>query len=334
MAQTRVAINGFGRIGRLTFKDLLDNEQVDVVAINDLTDTHTLAHLLKYDTAHGHFDREVKVHDEGLEVDGRVIKVTAIKDPAGLPWATTEVDVVLESTGLFLKREDAQKHLDAGAKKVVLSAPAKSEDIPTFVQGVNDNVLTSDVDIISNASCTTNCFAPMVKVLDELGNIQEGLMSTIHAYTADQAIQDGPHKDLRRARAAAQNIIPTSTGAAKATTKVLPHLDGKLSAVAYRVPVITGSLTDFSATLEKDVSVDEVKAAFREAAEASLSNVLEYADEPLVSTDIMGNKHSCIFDSLLTDKAANTIKIVGWYDNESGYSQRTADLIDRMRAFL
>ena len=334
MAQTRVAINGFGRIGRLTFKDLLDNEQVDVVAINDLTDTHTLAHLLKYDTAHGHFDREVKVQDEGLEVDGRVIKVTAIKDPAELPWSTTEVDVVLESTGLFLKREDAQKHLDAGAKKVVLSAPAKSEDIPTFVQGVNDNVLTSDVDIISNASCTTNCFAPMVKVLDELGNIQEGLMSTIHAYTADQAIQDGPHKDLRRARAAAQNIIPTSTGAAKATTKVLPHLDGKLSAVAYRVPVITGSLTDFSATLEKDVSVDEVKAAFREAAGASLSNVLEYADEPLVSTDIMGNKHSCIFDSLLTDKAANTIKIVGWYDNESGYSQRTADLIDRMRAFL
>ena len=217
---------------------------------------------------------------------------------------------------------------------MVLSAPAKSEDIPTFVQGVNDNVLTSDVDIISNASCTTNCFAPMVKVLDELGNIQEGLMSTIHAYTADQAIQDGPHKDLRRARAAAQNIIPTSTGAAKATTKVLPHLDGKLSAVAYRVPVITGSLTDFSATLEKDVSVDEVKAAFHEAAGASLSNVLEYADEPLVSTDIMGNKHSCIFDSLLTDKAANTIKIVGWYDNESGYSQRTADLIDRMRAFL
>jgi glyceraldehyde 3-phosphate dehydrogenase len=334
MAQTRVAINGFGRIGRLTFKDLLDNEQVDVVAINDLTDTHTLAHLLKYDTAHGHFDREVKVHDDGLEVDGRVIKVTAIKDPAELPWSTTEVDVVLESTGLFLKREDAQKHLDAGAKKVVLSAPAKSEDIPTFVQGVNDNVLTSDVDIISNASCTTNCFAPMVKVLDELGNIQEGLMSTIHAYTADQAIQDGPHKDLRRARAAAQNIIPTSTGAAKATTKVLPHLDGKLSAVAYRVPVITGSLTDFSATLEKDVSVDEVKAAFHEAAGASLSNVLEYADEPLVSTDIMGNKHSCIFDSLLTDKAANTIKIVGWYDNESGYSQRTADLIDRMRAFL
>jgi glyceraldehyde 3-phosphate dehydrogenase len=334
MAQTRVAINGFGRIGRLTFKDLLNNEQVDVVAINDLTDTHTLAHLLKYDTAHGHFDREVKVHDEGLEVDGRVIKVTAIKDPAELPWSTTEVDVVLESTGLFLKREDAQKHLDAGAKKVVLSAPAKSEDIPTFVQGVNDNVLTSDVDIISNASCTTNCFAPMVKVLDELGNIQEGLMSTIHAYTADQAIQDGPHKDLRRARAAAQNIIPTSTGAAKATTKVLPHLDGKLSAVAYRVPVITGSLTDFSATLEKDVSVDEVKSAFHEAAGASLSNVLEYADEPLVSTDIMGNKHSCIFDSLLTDKAANTIKIVGWYDNESGYSQRTADLIDRMRAFL
>lgn len=334
MAQTKVAINGFGRIGRLTFKNLLDNEQVDVVAINDLTDTHTLAHLLKYDTAHGHFDREVKVHEEGLQVDGRTIKVTAIKDPAELPWSTTDVDVVLESTGLFLKRGDAQKHIDAGAKKVVLSAPAKSEDIPTFVQGVNDNVLTSEVDLISNASCTTNCFAPMVKVLDELGNIQEGLMSTIHAYTADQAIQDGPHKDLRRARAAAQNIIPTSTGAAKATTKVLPHLDGKLSAVAYRVPVITGSLTDFSATLEKDVSVDEVKAAFQEAAGDSLSNVLEYADEPLVSTDIMGNKHSCIFDSLLTDKAAHTIKIVGWYDNESGYAQRTADLIDRMRAFL
>lgn len=334
MAQTKVAINGFGRIGRLTFKDLLDNDQIEVVAINDLTDTPTLAHLLKYDTVQGRFDREVKVNDEGLEIGGQTITVTAIKDPAELPWQKHEVDVVLESTGLFLKREDAQKHIDAGAKKVVLSAPAKSADIPTFVQGVNDNVLTSDVNIVSNASCTTNCFAPMVKVLDELGNIQEGLMSTIHAYTADQNNQDGPHKDIRRARAAAQNIIPTSTGAAKATTKVLPHLEGKLSALAYRVPVIAGSLTDFSATLEKDVSVDEVKEAFREAANGSLSNVLEYCDDPIVSSDILGNKHSCIFDSELTDKAGKSVKIVGWYDNESGYSQRTADLIDKLKAFL
>lgn len=334
MAQTKVAINGFGRIGRLTFKDLLDNDQVEVVAINDLTDPNTLAHLLKYDTTHGRFDREVRVNDEGLVVDGQTISVTAIKDPAQLPWQKNEVDVVLESTGLFLKREDAQKHLDAGAKKVVLSAPAKSADIPTFVQGVNDNVLTSDVHIISNASCTTNCFAPMVKVLDELGNIQEGLMSTIHAYTADQSIQDGPHKDLRRTRAAAQNIIPTSTGAAQATTKVLPHLEGKLSALAYRVPVIAGSITDFSATLEKDVSIDQVKEAFREVASNSLSNVIEYCEDPIVSSDILGNKHSCIFDSKLTDKAGKSIKIVGWYDNESGYSQRTADLIDKMRAFI
>ena len=334
MARTRVAINGFGRIGRLTFKDLLENDQVEVVAINDLTDPHTLAHLLKYDTAHGHFDREVTVTDEGLKVDNHTIAVTAIKDPAELPWQKHEVDVVLESTGLFLKREDAEKHLQAGAKKVVLSAPAKSADIPTFVQGVNDNVLTSDVNVISNASCTTNCFAPMVKVLDELGNIQEGLMSTIHAYTADQSLQDGPHKDLRRSRAAAQNIIPTSTGAAKATTKVLPHLEDRLSALAYRVPVIAGSITDFSATLEKDVSEDDVKQAFKEAANGPLSNVLEYCEDPVVSSDIMGNKHSCIFDSLLTDKAGKSIKIVGWYDNESGYSQRTADLIDKMRSFL
>ena len=330
MAQTKVAINGFGRIGRLTFKYLWENPNVQIVAINDLTDNQSLAHLLRYDTAHGRYDKTVEAFENSLKIDGKEVAITAEKDPANLPWQTYEVDIVLESTGKFLKTEDAQKHIEAGAKKVVLSAPAKSKEIPTVVQGVNDELISDDINIVSNASCTTNCFAPMVKTLDELGNIQEGLMSTIHAYTADQNLQDGPHKDIRRARAAAQNIIPTSTGAANATTKVLPHLEGKLSALAYRVPVISGSITDFSVTLEKDVSVDEINDAFKKAAESQLKGILEYSEDPLVSSDILGNRHSCIFDAGLTDKAGKTVKIVGWYDNESGYSQRTADLITKL----
>jgi len=332
MAQTKVAINGFGRIGRLTFRYLWENPNVEVVAINDLTDNQTLAHLLQYDTTHGRYAKNVEAFEHSMKIDGQQVAVTAIKDPAELPWQRYEVDIVLESTGIFLKTEDAQKHIEAGAQKVVLSAPAKSKEIPTVVQGVNDDddLISHDINIVSNASCTTNCYAPMVKTLDELGGIKEGLMSTIHAYTADQNLQDGPHKDIRRARAAAQNIIPTSTGAAKATAKVLPHLEGKLSALAYRVPVITGSLTDFSCTLEKTVSAEEVNNAFRAAAGAGLKGILEYTEAPIVSSDIVGNRHSCIFDSKLTDVVGNTVKIVGWYDNESGYSQRTADLIEKM----
>ncbi len=330
MGQTKVAINGFGRIGRLTFKYLMDNPEVQVVAINDLTDNETLAHLLKYDTGSGRYEKPTEAFEKSLKVDGKTIATTAIKEPSELPWQEYEVDIVLEATGKFLKTEDAQKHIDAGAKKVVLSAPAKSDEIPTFVKGVNDELLSHDISIVSNASCTTNCFAPMVKVLDEIGGIKEGFMSTIHAYTADQNLQDGPHKDMRRARAAAQNIIPTSTGAAKATTKVIPNLEGKLSALAYRVPVLTGSLTDFSCTLEKEVSETEINKAFKEASQNNLKGIIEYAEDPLVSSDILGNKHSCIFDSQLTDKVGDSIKIVGWYDNESGYSQRTADLINQL----
>lgn len=328
MAKTKVAINGFGRIGRLTFKVLMERSDVEVVAINDLSDTRTLRHLLQYDSTHGKFEDQVTYDENHLIVGNKSISISNEKDPAQLPWKQHDVDVVLEATGLFLKSEDAQKHIDAGAKKVVLSAPPKSSDIDSFVKGVNDDVLTKDVNIISNASCTTNCFTPMVKLLDDLAGIKEGFMSTIHAYTADQNLQDGPHKDLRRSRAAAQNIIPTSTGAAKATTQVLPHLKGKISAVAYRVPVITGSITDFSCTLEKDVSADEVNEAFQKAANGSMKGVLEYCGDPIVSSDIIGNSHSCIFDSGLTDKVQNTVKVVGWYDNEAGYSNRTADLIE------
>ncbi len=330
MATTKVGINGFGRIGRLTFRYLWENPNIEIVAINDLTDNATLAHLLRFDTAQGQFGKSVEARENSLNIAGKEVVVTAIKDPAELPWKDYEVDVVLESTGKFLKKEDAQKHIDAGAQKVVLSAPAKSKDIPTVVQGVNDDIIAHDNSIVSNASCTTNCFAPMVKILDDVGGIKEGMMSTIHAYTADQSLQDGPHKDIRRARAAAQNIIPTSTGAANATTKVLPHLEGKLSALAYRVPVIAGSTTDFSCTLEKDLSIEAINNAFREAAETNLRGILEYSEDPLVSSDILGNTHSCIFDSKLTDKVANTVKIIGWYDNESGYSKRTAELLDKL----
>lgn len=330
MAQTKVAINGFGRIGRLTFKYLMENPDLEVVAINDLTDNQTLAHLLKYDTGQGQYEKTVEAFENSLKVDGKTIATTAIKDPAELPWKEYEVDIVLEATGKFLTTDGANKHIDAGAKKVMLSAPAKSKEIPTVVKGINEEFLSHDLTIVSNASCTTNCFAPMVKVLDELGNIKEGLMSTIHAYTADQNIQDGPHKDMRRARAAAQNIIPTSTGAAKATTKVIPHLEGKISALAYRVPVLAGSLTEFSCTLEKDVNEADINNAFKQASENNLKGVLEYTEDPLVSSDILGNRHSCIFDSKLTDKVEKSVKIVGWYDNESGYSQRTADLIHKL----
>lgn len=329
MAKIKVAINGFGRIGRLSFKNLLAKDNVEIVAINDLTDHATLAHLLKYDSIHGQFNGTVNTYDEGIEVNGKKIKILSEMDPAKLPWRDHGVDVVLESTGRFVDEAGAGKHITAGAKKVVISAPAKG-NIPTVVLGVNDNTLKGTEPILSNASCTTNCLAPMAKVLDDAFGISHGYISTIHAYTADQRIQDAPHKDLRRARAAAMSIIPTSTGAAKAVGLVLPHLAGKLDGIALRVPVPDGSLTDLTCVVNKETSAEEVNAVLQAASEGALKGVLQYTTDPIVSVDIIGNPHSCILDSQLTAVSGNLVKVVGWYDNEAGYSARTADLIAKI----
>jgi glyceraldehyde 3-phosphate dehydrogenase len=322
----KVAINGFGRIGRLAFKVLLSKPGVEVVAINDLTDTKTLAHLLKYDSVHGKFNGTVSHDSENIVVNGNPIPIYAIKNPAELPWGTLGVDVVLESTGRFTDKESAGAHLTAGARKVVISAPATG-DMKTIVLGVNENDLDGSETIVSNASCTTNCLAPMVKIIDDLYGIEHGFMTTIHAYTQDQSLQDAPHKDLRRARAAAYSIVPTSTGAAKAVGLVLPHLKGKLNGNAMRVPIPDGSVTDFTCTVKGTPDVAAINAAFKAASEGAMKGVLEYTDEPIVSIDIVGNTHSCIFDSDLTMVINNTIKVVGWYDNEAGYSNRVADLM-------
>ena len=325
----KIAINGSGRIGRLAFKTLLEKPNVEVVAINDLTDNKTLAHLLKYDSVQGRFNGSVEHTDTHLIVNGVSIRATAERDPANLPWKELDIDVVLESTGFFRSPEGAGKHIEAGAKKVVISAPA-SGDIKTVVLGVNDDTLTGQEVILSNASCTTNCLAPMVKVLDDLIGVESGFMTTIHSYTSDQRLLDAPHSDLRRARSAALNIIPTSTGAAKAVGLVLPHLAGKLNGNSLRVPTPTGSATDFVVTLKGSTTVEEVNAAFKKAAETNLKGILEYTEDPIVSVDIVGNPHSCIFDSMTTMVYGNTVKVMGWYDNEAGYSNRVADLIARI----
>ncbi|MEM7104294.1 MAG: type I glyceraldehyde-3-phosphate dehydrogenase [Bacteroidota bacterium] len=330
MSKTKVAINGFGRIGRLAFRNLILNEEVEVVAVNDLTDVKTLAHLLKYDSSQGQFGRGVTSREGILDVENYPdIKVFAERNPENLPWGELGVDVVLESTGIFRDREGASKHLTAGAHRVVISAPAKG-DITTVVLGVNDDILTGDEKIVSNASCTTNCLAPMAKVLNDTFGIETGFITTIHAYTADQRIQDAPHRDLRRARAAAQSIIPTTTGAAKAVGLVLPELNGKLDGCAMRVPVITGSLTDFTFTVKEETTVEAVNAALKAASEGSLEGILQYTDEPLVSVDIIGNPYSCIFDSGMTSVNGNLVKVVGWYDNEAGYAARVAQLVHRI----
>ncbi len=323
---TRVAINGFGRIGRLAFKILLEKDNVDVVAINDLTDNATLAHLLKYDSIHGKFNGTVEATDDALIVNGKKILATAEMDPANLPWAENKIDVVLESTGRFTDEAGAGKHITAGAKKVVISAPAKG-NIPTVVLGVNEDTLTGDETIVSNASCTTNCLAPVAKVLNDSFGLKQGYITTIHAYTADQRIQDAPHKDLRRARAAAINIVPTTTGAAKAVGLVLPDLAGKLDGKAVRVPTPTGSLTDLVAVLDKEVTAEEVNAAMKAAADGPMKGILEYTEDPIVSTDIIGNSHSSIFDAQMTSANGTLVKVVSWYDNEAGYANRAADLI-------
>ncbi|KUN03985.1 glyceraldehyde-3-phosphate dehydrogenase [Streptomyces yokosukanensis] len=324
----RVGINGFGRIGRNYFRALLEQgADIEVVAVNDLGDTATTAHLLKYDTILGRLKKEVSHTDDTITVDGHTIKVLAERDPANIPWGQLGVDIVIESTGIFTKREDAAKHLAGGAKKVLISAPAKDEDI-TIVMGVNqDKYEAASHHVISNASCTTNCVAPMAKVLDENFGIVKGLMTTVHAYTNDQRILDFPHKDLRRARAAAENIIPTTTGAAKATALVLPQLKGKLDGIAMRVPVPTGSVTDLVVELGREVTKEEVNAAFQKAAEGELKGLLDYTEDPIVSSDIVNAPASCTFDSSLTMvQDGKNVKVIGWYDNEWGYSNRLVDL--------
>lgn len=326
---SKIAINGFGRIGRLTFRNLIENDNVEIVAINDLTATDMLAHLLKYDSAHGRFNGTVEHTENSLIVNGKAITVYAQRDPETLPWAELGVDVVIESTGFFRDAKGMGKHIKAGAKKVALSAPA-SGDIKTIVLGVNDGELTAEDTMVSNASCTTNCLSPMAKVLDEKFGIESGFMCTIHAYTSDQRIQDAPHSDKRRARAAAVNMIPTSTGAAKAVALVLPQLKGKLDGYAMRVPTITGSATDLTVQLKKEVTAEEINAAMKEAAEGPLKGILMYTEDPIVSSDIVGDKHSCIFDAGVTSAKGNLVKVLGWYDNEAGYSARLSNLVERL----
>ncbi len=326
---TRVGINGFGRIGRQVLRASMERhpDKLDVVAVNDLTDAETNAHLFKYDTNYGIYPGTVKANGNAITIDGKAVQVLAERDPAKLPWEELGVDLVIESTGLFTDAKKAAAHLEGGAKKIIISAPAKGEDL-TVVIGVNDQKYdTKKHNILSNASCTTNCVAPLVKVLHDKFGIKNALMSTIHSYTNDQKILDQVHSDLRRARAAAMNIIPTSTGAARAVGVVMPELQGKIDGVAFRVPTSTGSATDLVANLERDVTVEEVNAAYKEAAEGPLKGILEYTEDPIVSSDVKFNPHSCIFDSLFTIVlAGNMVKVLGWYDNEWGYSCRTADL--------
>lgn len=322
----KVAINGFGRIGRLTFRNLLKNPDIEVVAINDLTDNKMLAHLLKYDSAQGPFEGTVSATDTTLTVNGKEIQSSAERNPADLPWKELGVDVVLECTGIFTTKDKASLHLEAGAKKVILSAPAKSPGFKSIVLGVNDDELKDDDVLISNASCTTNCLAPVAKIVVDNWGFVQGSLTTTHAYTSDQNIQDAPHKDMRRARAAAFNIVPTSTGAAIAVGKVVPEVQGKMFAMALRVPVITGSLIELNFISEKETSIEEINSKFKEMAEGPLKGILEYTEDPIVSSDILRNTHSSIFDSGLTDVQGKMVKIVSWYDNEAGYSARLADI--------
>jgi len=326
----KVGINGFGRIGRLVFRRSLELGGFDFVGINDLTDAKTLAHLLKYDSVHGRFNGEIEVDGNDLIVNGDRIKITAEKDPANLKWGELGADIVIESTGIFRTQDACMNHINAGAKKVVLSVPPKGDIDAMIVLGVNDDILTGNEKVISNASCTTNCLAPMVKVLNDNFGIEKGFMTTVHAYTNDQRLLDLPHKDLRRARSAAVSSVPTTTGAAKAVGKIIPELNGKLDGMAIRVPTPDGSITDFVALLKKDVTSDEINSAFKEAAEGTLKGIIEYTDEPIVSADIIGNTHSNIFDSLSTLTQGNLVKVVGWYDNEYGYSCRVVDLVKKI----
>lgn len=325
----RIAINGFGRIGRHTLRNILNRniDNIEVVAINDLADAATLAHLFKYDSVHGPLNREVKHDQNHLFIDGKSIEILNKRDPQELPWKDLDIDVVVESTGLFVKAELANKHIQAGAKQVIISAPSPDKEIPTVVLGINDADFDWNTQIFSNASCTTNNVAPLIKILDENWGIVDGYITTVHSMTGDQNLHDAPHRDLRRSRAASASIIPTTTGAAKAITNVFKHLDGKLGGAGIRVPVLNGSLTDFTCNLQKETSVEEINQKFKEAAEGSLKNVLFYTEDPIVSVDIINNPYSCVFDSQLTSIVGGLVKVVGWYDNEFGYSNRLVDIL-------
>lgn len=326
----RVAINGFGRIGRMTARVLLEREVVELVAINDLADSNTLTHLFKYDSVHGGFQGTVKTVTEGMQINGNLVHLFQEKEPENLPWKDLKIDIVIESTGFFTTQELASKHIIAGANKVIISAPAKSTDVKTVVLGVNEEILDGTEKVISNASCTTNSLAPLVKVIDELCGIESGYITTIHSYTGDQKLHDAPHRDLRRARAAAVSIVPTTTGAAKAITKIFPHLEGQLGGAGIRVPVPDGSLTDFTCVVKNPKDIETINAAFKNASENELKGILAYTEDPIVSIDIVGNTHSSIYDSLLTSVIGNMVKVVGWYDNEIGYSNRLGDLVEKI----
>tara|TARA_B100001121_G_C18639671_1_gene598518 strand:+ start:51 stop:1046 length:996 start_codon:yes stop_codon:yes gene_type:complete len=330
MRKIKVAINGFGRIGRVFTRSVLDNEQIEIVAINDLVDTKMLSHLLKYDTVHRKLDFDVNFSESSISINNKTIRVFNKRNPEELPWDKLDIDIVVESTGFFRSKENASKHLKAGAKKVVISAPSTDSDVKTIVMGINDGILQSSDTIVSNASCTTNCAAPMVKLVNDICGVNEGFLTTTHAYTGDQNIHDAPHKDLRRSRAAAQNIIPTTTGAAKAIGKIFPDLEGKIEGIGIRVPVIDGSMTDLICRVENPISVDELRNAFKTIANDKLKGVLSYTEDPIVSVDIIGNPNSCIIDGLLTTVIGNLVRVVGWYDNEVGYSNRLVDLILKM----
>ncbi|NOY08176.1 MAG: type I glyceraldehyde-3-phosphate dehydrogenase [Spirochaetes bacterium] len=327
----KVAINGFGRIGRNVFKIALERKDIDIVAINDITDPKTLAHLLKYDSTYGVYGKKVEVDNESIVVDGKKIRISAIRNPRELPWKDDGIDVVIESTGVFRKREEVAMHIEAGAKKVILTVPAKDKVDRTIVLGVNDEMLKPDDLVVSNASCTTNCLAPIAKVLNDNFGIVEGLMTTVHSYTNDQKLLDLPHKDLRRARSAALSLIPTTTGAAKAVGLVIPELDGKLNGMAMRIPTPTGSIVDLTVRLAKNASVEDIHAAMKAASEGRMKGILGYTDEPIVSADIKGTSYSSVYDSLLTMSIGNGfVKVLSWYDNEWGYSTRVVDLMQKL----
>lgn len=327
-----ISINGFGRIGRNFLRAAIERD-LNVVAINDLTDPATLAHLFKYDTVHRGFKGKVTYDDEAIIVNGKRILIFAEKDPEQLPWKALQIDLVIESTGKFTNQAGATRHLQAGAKQVIISAPASDKDIPMVVLGVNDHLVDLQSPVISNASCTTNNVAPMIKILDDNWGILDGYITTIHSMTGDQSLHDAPHKDLRRARAASASIIPTTTGAAKAITNIFPHLDGKLGGAGVRVPVLNGSLTDLTCILKSPTTIEAINAAFKQAAANELKYIMEYTEDPIVSVDILDNTHSCIFDAQLTSIVGDLVKVVGWYDNESGYSARLVDLIQKIEEY-
>lgn len=327
--EIRIAINGFGRIGRTVTRVLKNYPEIKLIAVNDLASPATLAHLLKYDTVHGRFGFSIETANDGVLINGALVKFFQEKDPSNLPWKELGIDLVIESTGFFKTTALAQKHIDAGAKKVIITAPAE-DDTKSIVLGVNDQILTENDTIISNASCTTNNAAPMIKILQDNWGIESAYITTVHSYTTDQKLHDAPHRDLRRARAAAQNIVPTTTGAAKAITKIFPELDGKIGGAGIRVPVPDGSLTDISCILNKPATIDEINAQFELASKNELSGVLEFTTDPIVSIDVVGNSNSCVFDAQLTSVLGRMVKVVGWYDNEFGYSNRLVELIKRM----